>query len=221
MDVRNVDPANCGQSLKLFPSLAAPRADGHDGVGDLLDDLLPLADHEGVDEGAHRCGVEGRGTAGDDQRVFVAPLLTAERNPAQIEHHQNIGVGELVLERKADDVEGGKRPLRLQRAKGHSAAAQLLLHVRPGGVAALAGNLRQAVQDGVENLEAEVGHPDLIGVGEGEGKTEAAGPRVLPDGVDLAPGVAARFFDGEQEFAGIHCGRIGHVPLSCRISRYR
>ena len=221
MDGGNVHPAECGQGFELFPSLAAPAPDGHDGVGDLRIASSPSPMTKASMKALIGAGLKARGAAGDDQGVRLVPLLTAKRDPAQIEHHQNVRVGEFVLEGEADDVEGGKRPLRLQGAEGQSAAAQLRLHVRPGGVAALAGDLRQPVQDGVEDLEAEVGHPDLIGVGEGEGKAEAAGLRVFPDGIDLAPGVAAGFFDGEQELAGIHCGRIGHVPFSFRISRYR
>ncbi len=74
--------------------------------------------------------------------MSLVPFLPAERDPAQFEHHQDVRVGELVLEGEADDVEGGKRPLRFQGAEREAASAQLGLHVRPGGVAALAGRPR-------------------------------------------------------------------------------
>ena len=231
MDSRNVDAAYPGQGLELLLPFSAPAPDGHHGGGDLPDGLLPLADDEGVDEGAHRSGVEGGWAAGDDQRVPLVPFLPAERNPAQFEHHQDVRVGELVLEGEADDVEGGKRPLRFQGAEGEAASAQQGLHVRPGGVAALAADVRQAVQDGVEDLEPEVGHPDLVGVGEGEGDAEAAGPVLLPDGVHLAAGVTAWLFDGEEQLAGIESCLVGHSFClsrdcrrrkgSCLISRFR
>ncbi len=40
-----------------------------DGIDDIVDDFLALADHERVDEGVHRLGVGGGVPAGDDDRM--------------------------------------------------------------------------------------------------------------------------------------------------------
>jgi len=152
--------------------------------------------------------------------MSLAPISAVERYTAQFQHHQDIRVGELILEGEADNVEGGQRPLRLQRAKGQAALPEFPFHIRPRGIDAFAGDLRQVVQDGVKDLEAEMRHPDLIGVGEGEGKAEETARIRLPDGVQLAAGVATWFLDGKENLAGIVSGPICHYTVSFVISRY-
>ena len=48
-----------------------------------------------------------------------------------------------------------------------------------------------------------MGHPDLIGVGKGEGEAEETVRSVFPDGIDLSSSVATGLFDGEKKLAGI------------------
>jgi hypothetical protein len=214
MNRRNKHAADRGKGLDLLPSLPAPLPDGHHRLGDLRDHLLPLAHGEGIDKGAHRSGIEGGRAASDDQRMAFIPLFPSKRNASEFEHHQDVRVGKFILKGKPDDVESVKRPMRLQRTEGQPASEQFSLHVRPGSIATLAGHLRQIVEDRVEDLEPEMRHPDLISVREGKGEMETASLRIFSHGIDLAADIAAGFFNGDQEFAGDHCGRIGHVSLS-------
>ena len=201
-----VHALDAGQPGEPLPPVQFPLLRGDEGPGDFGDDLLPLADHEGVDEAGHRGGVEGAGAAGDDQRVLLGPLFPPNRDPRQVQHVEDIGVAEFVLEREADGVEALQRRARFQRGQGDAVPAHLPLHVRPGRVAALGGDPRVFVQDRVEDLEAEVRHPHLVAVREGEGEEEVALRVVLPDGVDLPAGVAAGLFDGQQDVGPVHGG---------------
>ena len=73
---RHVDALDRGQRAPAARPVAplghGRRQPGPDGLGDLADDLLPVAEHEGVDEVGQRLGVEGAVAAGDHQGVVGA-----------------------------------------------------------------------------------------------------------------------------------------------------
>ena len=81
--------------------------------------------------GGHRLGM-GRGrTAGDDQRIVFAAVGRAQRDAAEIEHGEAVGVGELVLEREADDVEVRSGRALSSETSGSCARAELAPPCRP------------------------------------------------------------------------------------------
>ena len=59
-------------------------------------------------------------------------------------------------------------PRALERQEREPALLELRLHVDPRRVGALGERARVVVQDLVENLEAEVAHPDVVEIGERE-----------------------------------------------------
>ncbi len=83
-------------------AVALPIADE---LGDLDDGVFALAEDEGIDEGRERLGVEGAAAAGDDERVIVGALVGPDGDAGEVEHVEDVGVGHLVLEREAEDVE--------------------------------------------------------------------------------------------------------------------
>ena len=100
---------------------------------------------------------------------------------------------------KPDDVEVAQRPRVLERDERHAARAELRLHVDPRRVAALGERPRVIVQDVVEDLEAEVAHPDVVHVGEREADARVDAVPVLPDRAVLAPDVARRLLHAVHE----------------------
>ena len=124
--------------------------------------------HDGVEEHRERLGMRRGGAAGDDQRIVLAAIGALERDAAEVEHREDVRVRELELEREADDVEVLERTRALERDERQLARAELLLHVDPRRVAALGERARIVVQDLVEDLEAEMAHPDVVDVGERE-----------------------------------------------------
>src|SRR6185503_189728 len=62
--------------------------------------------------------------------------------------------------------------------------------VRPGGEDALAEGVGPLIDLAVDDLEAQVGHADLVGVGEREGDLHLG--VVLADGIDFSADVLAR-----------------------------
>jgi len=196
---RDVEALQGGEALESLrapqPLLPGPQED----PGDLGDHLLPLADDEGIEEGGHGERVERTGPAGDHDRVAIAPVLRPPGHPPEVEHRQDVRVGQLVLQGEADEVKGPERRAGFERPERQPMLPQPRLHVRPGGVDALGADVRAGVQDGVEDLQAQVGHAHLVGVRKGQGDAQAAGGAVLVRGVGLAAGVAARLFDEGQE----------------------
>ncbi len=202
------DSLDLRQARETRGPALAPRLRGHQGPGDLADHVLSLADHEGVDEGRHGQGVEGAGAAGDDEGMVLPARGGAEGDAAQVQHGEDVRVGQLVLEGEADEVEVAERRARLQRGERQAAADELGLEVRPGGVAPLRDDAGLRVEDAVEDLNAEVGHADLVDVRKGQRDAQAAGRAVLDDGVDFAAQVAAGLFDPGEEGLFSHWSRF-------------
>ena len=79
------------------------------------------------------------------------------------------------------------------------ARAQLGLHVDPRRERALARDPRVLVEERVEDLRPEVGHPDVVDVGEREADARLDRRRILGDRLILAAEVARRLLDLVQE----------------------
>ena len=126
--------------------------------------LFAVADDDRVEKRGNGLGMRGRGASGDDERIVLAAGVRAKGNAAQIEHGEDVRVGELELEREAHHVELGELPSALERHERQPARAELGLHVDPRRVTALGQRARIVVQDFVEDLEAEVAHPDVVDV---------------------------------------------------------
>ena len=175
-------------------------------------DLFPVSEHEEVEEVRDGLRVAGTGPAAHDEVFEVVPVLREQRDTAQFQHVEARGEGHLVLEGEPDEVELRKRGARLEREQGQADASHLLLHVEPGREDPLAVGVLPLVDEVIEDLDAEVGHADLIGVGETERKAHVDHCRVLLDTVQLTTDIAAGFLHEGQDLleSGIHRS----VPLS-------
>ena len=71
------------------------------GVADLQDRLLALAEEDGVEEVGDRLGVEDARAAGDDERIGFGTLRGREPYAAEIEHVEQVRVRQLVAEAHA------------------------------------------------------------------------------------------------------------------------
>ncbi len=82
-----------------------------------------------------------------------------------------------------------------QAEEREAGEAQRRLHIGPGGKDALGQHVRLSVEDVVQDRQAEVGHPQVIHVGEDQGGMQRRRLPVLDDLVELAAGVASGFLD--------------------------
>jgi hypothetical protein len=99
--------------------------------------LLAVADHDGVEERREGSGCVAVGppaiTSGSS-----SPRSARAGDAAEVEHEEDVGVGELELEREAHHVEVAERARALSsETRGSAARAELGLHVGPRRVAAL------------------------------------------------------------------------------------
>ena len=127
--------------------------------------------------------------------------------PPRSSHGEHVRVRELELQREADDVEVLERARGLERHEREVPRAELLLHVDPRRVGTLGERARIVVEDLVEDLEAEVAHPDVVDVGEREAHARIGSVPVLADGAVLTAEVASRLVDAVNE---LRVGMNGH-----------
>ena len=172
--------------------------------------LFGVPDEKGVHEGRHRLGLGCDRTPGDHERMPGAALPAAEGDPAEIQHGQHVREGQLVLQRKAHDVEIRQRAPGFEADEREAAFAQLLLHVRPGAKHPLEREIGFVVHRLVEDLRPEVAHPDVIHIGEAQrhpGHDSDVG--LLHHRKPLAPGIARRARYLVEE-AGVGMAVVAH-----------
>ena len=111
--------------------LAALFLERHPALHDPRQALLAVADDEEVDERGEQLRVLGARAAGDDQRMVEGAVLAVQRDAAEVEHGQDVGVADLVLQAEADQVELAQRREGLQAVERQAGLAQLGLEVEP------------------------------------------------------------------------------------------
>ena len=93
-------------SARDWPPLFLER---HPAFHDPRQALLAVADDEQVDERRQHFRVLRAGAAGDDERMVERAVLAVQRDAAEVEHGQDVGVADLVLQAEADQVEVAQR----------------------------------------------------------------------------------------------------------------
>jgi len=106
--------------------------------------------------------------AGHHQREALVALGSVDGEPGEVHQIDHVRVDELSREVEREHVEVRSSHVVLEREERDSSRAHRSLHVDPGGVGALGEGVGALVQDPVEDLEALVGQPDLVGVGVAE-----------------------------------------------------
>ena len=154
--------------------------------------ILALTNVEQIEKVRDRLGVVGTRTAADDQGRVLAAILGTERNLGKLQHFEHVGVAHFVLERKGNEIKCGKRIAAFQRGQGQVMLFHFLLHIHPRGVGALAPNIGMLVECPIEQAHAEIGHADLVGVGEAEGKASLDVGFILDDLTVFSARISAR-----------------------------
>ena len=127
-------------------------------------EALAVPEREDVDERSERGRVHPRDVAADEQeRMPLVAGLAPHRDPA-VERPQDVDDVHLPRERPRQQAEIGERRPALERDGGLP-----LLVEEP-----LAHDVGYPVQEPVDPLEAEVRHPDLVGVRKTEGQPVGA-----------------------------------------------
>ena len=159
--------------------------------------------------------MRGHRTTAQDQRRVVRAVGRAQGQAGQIQNVEHAGEVELVLQRKTHHVERVQRARALEGEQRQATAAQLCLHVEPRRKHALAGDARRLVEQRIENLAAQMGHPDLVGIWKSQTHPRPHRAGILADLVVLAAHIARRLLDLDQKVRiGVAAAHVAHRGLS-------
>ncbi len=184
---------------------------GHDLV-DLADHFLPVAQHEAVHEVGQGLGVERAVTAGQHDGVVRRSVRTVEGHRGQVDQVEDVGVHQLGRQVEGQDVEGASRKVVLEREERHLGGTHGRLHVHPRGVRPLGDRVVTLVEDLVEDLQALIGQPDLVGVGVDEQPRHRPAPMLGRLGAQLPADIPCRLRDLGQQRLDLWPERL-HLPF--------
>src|SRR5215831_19354570 len=112
-----------------------------------------------------------------------------QRDPAQIEHRQQVRVANFVLEAETDEIEILKWREGLQAVKRQAVLPQQGFEIEPGSESALASPLWIIVHDRVKDLQPVMAHAQAVGVGESQAKFAAHLAMILGHCIQFAPDI--------------------------------
>ena len=186
---RHVEPARAGEPGQKI--VATVRVEP--GVDERRHEQLRFAGGDDVRKRRERLGIDERhGAADDDERIARVPLGGARLHAREPQHRHDVGVVPLERDREREDVEivNGRLGLdRDERLAPREQGGQILLGRQEH---ALADDALVGVEQPVDGLQAEVGHPDEVGVRERERHAQPA-----------AVGLAHRSHFAGEQLAGL------------------
>ncbi len=162
---------------------------GADDLGDLQDGLLAVADDRAVDEVRDRLGVERGVAAREDDRVVHRAVLGLQRDAREVQGGEHVRVAQLGGEAEPEHVERADGAVAVHGELGHVVLAHQLFEVGPDAVRALREDALALVEYLVEDHDALVGEPDLVGIGVHQGPADVTAVPVLDGGVQLTADV--------------------------------
>ena len=230
IEARHIDIAALGQTAQQFT--AAARSPGplpvRDDVGDLQDGLLAVTDNGGVDEVGNGFGVEGRMATDDDQGLRLTSIGGVQRDAGQIEGVEEVGVPELGGKGDTEDIEVAHRAMTVDAQLRQGRGAHQRLHVGPHRIRPLGQRIGALVEDLIQDHDALVGQPHLIGVGVHQHPAdaqflalgaEASAVPVLHGGIELAADILDRFAHPLEQ--RLEVGESGLARHPIRVRRVR
>ncbi len=154
---------------------------------EIRDQRFAFTGGDDVGERRERFGVhEGDRTADDDQGMPSRPLAGIVRQSGQAQHRHDVRIVPLERHRERQDIELVERRLRFDRDEARPARQHVLRLGLRRQEHPLAHHLVEVVEQPVHRLEAEVGHPDVVGVRKRQGYPQARPARL--DDVANLPG---------------------------------
>ena len=96
------------------------------------------------------------------------------------------------MQRKAHDVKGAERTAAFEREQRDFLLLHQVHHVHPRHKRALAEHIRLLIHRGIENLHAQMGHADLVGIRKAERKMQLRAVPRLELRIHFPAGIARR-----------------------------
>ena len=204
VQARNIDAGNASQmkeqvSSRLHRSRPGTGPVAAHALKQLNQHLLSLADHKEIEKARHWLRIVGAASASDDQRHLGPSFAGQHRDTAQVQHVEHIAEVELVLQAETDHIEFPQRMSGLQGEEGDTSDSHGLFHVNPGSVDPLRNEVLMLVDQLVQDHQAQVRHPNLVGIGKGQGQPDSRAIPVLDDAIPFLPRIASRLRHASQQ----------------------
>ena len=161
-------------------------------VHQLNHNFFTLADDGKVKEISQRFRIVNAGTAYDNEGIFLATFCCENRHTTQFQHIQNVGVGKLVLQGKANDVTFSQGLFSFQSTQGNVTFTHFGFHINPRSVNAFSLYACFLIQKVVQNLKAQIAHAHFVHVGESKGNGYFSFFRRLNNAAELAASITGR-----------------------------
>ena len=162
-------------------------------------DLLAVTEDGAVDEVADRLGVERGVPTGDDDGVGLVAVRGEDRDAGEVERLEQVGVAELGGEADAEQVEVADGAVPVDGELRDAVLAHEGGEVGPDGVGALGQGVGALVEHLVQDHQALVGQPHLVGVGIHQRPVHGGGVPRLDLGVQFTADVLDRLLDLSQQ----------------------
>ncbi len=125
-----------------------------------------------------------------------------ERNAAQVQQFQDIGIGQFTLQCDAQHIKITDWPFTFQSKEGRALTPHQLERIQPRQIGPVRHDMGQVVQNRVQDLESQVRNTHFIDIWKCEAKPHLCGLKVLVAGIQLMVNVARRLADLVQKQVG-------------------
>ena len=136
----------------------------------------------------------------DDDRVLAGTLHRMQRDSGKVERLQNVCITHLILQGDEQEILVFHRLLGFQAEQRNVLFTHHAVQIRPWGINSLAPHVLAFVEHIVQDLDAKVGHTDLIHIREQECAAQGYFLFVFYDTVEFISNVSRRLLNLEQHF---------------------
>ena len=140
------------------------------GVEELVDEVFSFADHDHVDKGRERFGIEkGHRPAHDDERIVILAVFSEDRDAPHFEDRRHIEIVHLEADGQAENLEIRKGPPVFQGNDGFLRLFEDLHQLLVRQESPFAEPVFAAVHFAVYDLHAQIAHGHVIRIGIADG----------------------------------------------------
>ena len=161
---------------------------------------LTLSDVKQVEKWGDWLRIVRTRAAADDDRVLAGTLHRMQRDSGKVERLQNVRITHLILQGDKQEILVFHRLLGFQAEQRNVLFPHHAVQIRPWGINSLAPHVLTFVEHIVQDLDAKVGHTDLIHIREQECAAQGYFLFVFYDTVEFISNVSRRLLNLEQHF---------------------
>ncbi len=119
-----------------------------------MDHFFPLAYDKEVDKICKGLGINRTGASRTNKGMALVPVLCQNRNTAQIQHIEDIGIAHLILQGESQNIKLGKGGIGFKGIKRDASLTHEPLHINPGRKNPFAVGILPLIQNMVEDFHA-------------------------------------------------------------------